>query len=93
MGLLAETADDDFPQLVLYISSLRQWWVIICSKIVSYQLSVKARWVRGVLSHPFARKKAKGWGTGHWWMDESGTSNVRAIPGLKIQTWGTQHWD
>jgi hypothetical protein len=23
MGLLAETADDSFPQLVLYISSLR----------------------------------------------------------------------
>jgi hypothetical protein len=68
MGLLAETADDDFPQLVLYISSLRQWWVIICSKIVSYQLSVKARELRGLLSHPFARKKAKGWGTedGGW---------------------------
>jgi hypothetical protein len=31
--------------------------------------------VRFVLSHPFARKKAKGWGTVDLWMDESGTSD------------------
>jgi hypothetical protein len=28
--------------------------------------------LRFVLSHPFARKKAKGWGTVDLWMDESG---------------------
>jgi hypothetical protein len=46
--------------------------------------------LRFMLSHPFARKKAKGWGTGYCGVNPlSGTSNVRAIPGLKIQTWGT----
>jgi len=34
----------------------------------------RTRGVRGLLSHPFARKKAKGWGTEHWWEVWSGTA-------------------
>jgi hypothetical protein len=44
----------------------------------------KARGVKVEGSHPFAIKKAKGWGTEYWSEDESGTSSVRAIPGLLL---------
>jgi len=69
---------------------------------VSYQLSVKARGVRGLLSHPFARKKAKGWGTEHWWKVMSGTARfvlsqvsksrpAAPMPLSEIEMWSTRH--
>jgi hypothetical protein len=58
--------------LFLPISIVRRGRVIICKTVVSYQLSVKAHRVRVEASHPFARKKAKGWGTVDWWEIRSG---------------------
>jgi len=39
---------------------------------------------------PMRDEAAHGWGTGHLGLVESGRAEVRGIPCLKIQTWGTR---